>query len=115
MGGTATVIHYLVLWLLHRGLGLDAVFATTAGYLIAAVFNFVASYRFTFRSRAPWRKAIVRYGIVAGSGLLINTAVFTFCSRFLGWHYVAAQVLATALVLVWNFGLGRVYTFSSSR
>ena len=114
VGGTATAIHYAVLWLMHGGLGFDAVWSTATGFALSAVFNFVASYRFTYRSRARVSQALWRYAAVAGSGLLINTALFALATTFLGLHYMLAQVLATGVVLVWNFVLGRLFAFAGT-
>lgn len=113
VGGTATVVHYTVLWLLHGVLGFDAVWSTAAGFALSAVFNFIASYLFTYRSRAPLAQALWRYAAVAGAGLLINTALFALATTYLGLHYMLAQVLATGVVLVWNFVLGRMFAFAS--
>jgi putative flippase GtrA len=33
-------------------------------------------------------------------------------SRETDWHYLLAQILTTALVLVWNFLLNRAWTFA---
>ncbi len=112
VGGTATLIHYGVLWLLHGGLGFDAVWSTAIGFALSSVFNFIASYRFTYRSNAPVAQALWRYAVVAGTGLLINTALFAFATTQLGIHYMLAQVLATGVVLVWNFVLGRMFAFA---
>ena len=52
VGGIATAVHYAVMIGLHSGLGMSAVGASAIGFVVSAVFNFAASYRYTFRSNA---------------------------------------------------------------
>lgn len=115
VGGAATAIHYLLMWLLHAGLGLDAVLSTAVGFLISAVFNFLASYHFTYRSSAPKLRAAWRYALVAGSGLCINTGIFAMGTRGGDLPVALAQIIATGVVLFWQFGMGRVFSFSDAR
>ena len=115
VGGTATAIHYGLLILLHEKFGWPLVFATSIGFTISALFNFTASYFFTFRSAAPITRSAGRYLMVSGTGLLLNTSIFWLLNQYLNSHYMVAQVLATGTVLLWNFTLGRLFTFAGSR
>jgi putative flippase GtrA len=53
-----------------------------------------------------------RYLLVAAGGALANGTIVWLGTELLHWHYLAAQVLATALILVAGFALNRTWTFA---
>ena len=114
VGGIATLIHYVLLIALHSRLGVPAVAASAVGFVVSAVFNFIASYRYTFRSTTSIARSAVKYALVATAGLLLNSAILATVIEVFGWQYLVGQVLATCIVLAWNFLLGRYVTFPSS-
>lgn len=115
VGGAATAIQYAVLVALHSSALMPVVWASAIGFALGAVFNFVASYHFTFRSRALLGRSAVTYTLVSTMGLILNSAVLAIANGVAGWHYLLAQILATTVVLAWNFLLGRYVTFASPR
>ncbi len=48
---------------------------------------------------------------VALVGLGINTAIMYGLTHYTGLHYLLCQVLATGVVLGWNFLANRFWTF----
>lgn len=115
VGGVATAIHYAIFYALFMGFNVTAVIATSIGFAVSAVFNFVANYHFTFRSTARVWTAACRYAMVAGAGLVINAAIFAILAEGLGVRYLLSQVVATGFVLVWNYLGGRHFTFVGGR
>lgn len=113
VAGTATAIHYVLMVLLHERFRWPLTTATTTGFAISAVFNFIASRQFTFRSQAPIAQSAGRYILVSGTGMLLNTSIFWLLNEWLKSYYMVAQVIATGTVMLWNFLLGRWFTFSS--
>ncbi|WP_162592091.1 GtrA family protein [Variovorax sp. PBL-E5] len=111
VGSLATAIHYSVFYGLYRIAGLPAVPSTSAGFAASAVFNFAANYRFTFRSRARWDMAALRYVLIAGIGLLINALIFSALHEWGGLGSSYSQLLATGVVLVWNYLGGKYFIF----
>lgn len=53
---------------------------------------------------------LVRFGLVGGSGLLVNLAVYTLLLR-LGWSVTPAGALAFTVALGSNYYLNRRFTF----
>jgi putative flippase GtrA len=110
-GGTATAIHYVLLFgLVETGL-LPPTPATCAGYAVAAAANYWLRRRFVFRSRAPHRRTLPRYLAVLGAGFGLNGGLMALGAGVLGLPYGAVQVAATGLVLAWNFAAHRLWTF----
>jgi dolichol-phosphate mannosyltransferase len=70
------------------------------------------AYRIGAAARRPasWLQ-LVRFGLVGGSGYLINLAVFAVLSEVLGVHHVAAAIGAFCVAVTNNFILNRHWTF----
>ena len=114
VGGIATAIHYLILVVLVQAANMNAVWASTIGFIISAVCNYLLNYRFTFRSNVEHRLAVIKFFIVAGVGLILNSLTMLILTEYMGVHYLLAQVLATGIVLLWNFTGNRLWTFKSA-
>lgn len=114
VGGSATAIQYVILIALHRGLGVAATLASAIGFVLSAIYNFLVSYHYTFRGSTPLLAALPRYALVIAIGLAINTAIFDVAMHVFGLPYLLAQVVATVVVLIWNFSLARAFVFGAN-
>jgi len=110
VGVAATGVQYLVAALLFWGVGWPAVWASGLGFVVSAVGNFLANAMFTFGVRDRLMGRLPRFAVVAGTGLALNSAVLALAQRN-GLHVLLAQLLATLLVLAWNFVLNAVWSF----
>ena len=113
VGAIGTAAHYVALIVTVEGKLLDPVPATMLGYLVGMIVNYLLNYVYTFRSARPHSVALSRYVVVSAIGFVAN-ALLMFClsTRI---HYLAAQVLATGLVLVWNYLCSRIWVFGEAR
>ncbi len=70
------------------------------------------AYRIGAAARRPdsWLQ-LLKFGLVGGSGYLINLAVFSVLSGSVGLHHLAAAVGAFAVALANNFLWNRHWTF----
>ncbi|MBF0471355.1 MAG: GtrA family protein [Gammaproteobacteria bacterium] len=112
VGVAGTSGHYLTLIALVQWVALTPVVATSFGFGVGAVINYLLNYRFTFHSRQQHRKALPKFLLVAAAGALVNGAVMALGHTQLGLHYLLAQVIATVLVLLWNFAINKIWTFA---
>jgi putative flippase GtrA len=110
-GAIGTVAHYLTLYTLVDFLGANAVAASSAGYLVGAVTNYLLNYYFTFRSDKPHSATAVKFFAVAIVGFFLNAGVMWLFTEMVRLHYLIAQLLATALILLWNFAANDRWTF----
>ena len=111
-GAVSTVVQYAILIVLVQLGAAPPPLASGTGFTAGAVVNYILNRRFTFRSNVRHGVALPRFVSVAAGGLLLNTLVLT-ALIWLRWHYITAQVFATCIVLGWNFGLNRSWTFGS--
>jgi putative flippase GtrA len=110
-GAVGTAAHYLVLVVLVQGAGIGVVAASTAGAIVGAAINYVLNYRYTFASRQPHARALYRFALVALAGILLNAVVVAAMLALAGPHYLVAQLVATGVVLLFGYGVNRLWTF----
>ncbi|MBN2885132.1 MAG: GtrA family protein [Chromatiaceae bacterium] len=110
VGALATALHYVLLIALVQLAGWSALAASSLGFSLSALLNYALNRRFTFRSRRAHGEALPRFALVAASGLALNALLLAALIE-VGAHYLIAQVLATALVLLWNFSLNHRWSF----
>lgn len=111
VGAAATASHWALLALLVERAGAPAAPASAAGALLGAGVAYAGNRQLTFRdSTAAHRVALPRFLLVAALGALAN-AVIVYLGTAAGWHYLAAQALATLSVLLGGYGVNRRWTF----
>jgi putative flippase GtrA len=110
VGVLATGLQYLILVLLVRELGTWPVVASGVGFVTSAGCNYILNYHFTFRSRRRHAAAALKFLSLATVGLAINSVLMQVLVAA-GWHYLLAQVCATAVVFLWNFVGNSLWTF----
>jgi putative flippase GtrA len=76
------------------------------------------TYEFAYRIRAAARRPaswlqLLKFGVVGGSGYLINLAVFAVLAGVLDLHHLAAAVGAFCVALANNFLWNRHWTFEA--
>jgi putative flippase GtrA len=113
VGGTATALQYAILLTLTGYAGVRPLLASSIGFVASACANYTLNRRFTFRSDVNYFTGLERFFIIAGGGLALNAIVIAAGTTVAGLHYVAAQLMATAVVLLWNFQMNRLWTFSA--
>ena len=76
--------------------------------------TYALAYRLRAAARRPasWLQ-LLKFGIVGGSGYLINLAAFTLLADNLGVHHLFAAVGAFCIALANNFLWNRYWTFDS--
>jgi putative flippase GtrA len=111
VGLLGTTSQFLVLAALVHGPHLDPVLASSCGFVVGAVVNYVANYYITFRSRRDHGRTMARFFLIALAGLGVNAGVMALLSRGIGLHYLVSQVGATGTVVVLTYLGNRFWTF----
>ncbi len=110
-----TVAHYLVLFGLVQFFSLGTVIASTCGAVTGAVIIYFLNYYLVFKSDRRHREAVVRFFLVACSGVILNGLILKFLVSVCDWHYLGLQLMTTAIVFGSNFVLNRSWTFAARR
>lgn len=115
-GVLSVVIDFGTLRLLHGGLHVNLVIATTAAFTAAMVPNFTLNRYWSFptgRHGAAHRQ-VVRYAALIVANL-VATDVIVSGLAWLGLYYLLAKLVATAVNAVGNFFLYRHWVFTDRR
>ena len=113
VGGVTTSLQYLILILLVQYADCRPAFASGVGYAAGAGLSYFLNRRFTFETDRGHVQAVTRFMLVAAVGLVLNSTIVAIATEKLGPNYLFGQVLATGLVLLWNFSANRLWTFGS--
>lgn len=115
IGVIGTAGHYATLILLVQTISIDPVFASTAGFIVGALINYILNYRITFNSKKRHRETLTKFFSVAASGAIINGAIMSAGVNLYDLHYLIIQVIATCIVLALNFTANKYWTFSDNQ
>ena len=110
VGAVATVVHYSILIALVELAGVAPVVSTTVGYAGGTVVSYILNRRYTFKSNASHLASFPKFVALNVVGMLLNSAIFAALMG-LGIWYLLAQMIATGLVLIWNFLGARFFAF----
>lgn len=109
-GVVGTASHYVVL-IIGVELGAGPIISSIFGFLVGALVNYSLSYYYVFCSEGGHYHIMTRFFIVALCGVGINTLVMRYAIYNLRLHYLLGQMMATGIVVVWNFAGNRWWTF----
>lgn len=110
VGVAATSAHYAVLIALTELGGVDPVPATAVGFAVGAVVSYVLNRAFTFAARPAIASSLAKFLAIALVGAFINAGIVALLIGQ-GLYYLVAQVIATLVVLVWNYAGARLIVF----
>jgi len=111
IGVVATLAHWAAMALLVEAAGVVPWLASGCGAVLGAQIAFFGNRRYTFEHRAPVGPAWWRFMGTALLGAGVGMGVVAAAAA-LGWHYLLAQALATALVVLLTFAINRAWTFA---
>lgn len=105
VGVAATALDFGVLIALTELAGLDPVLSAGISFTVSVVFNYLASMRFVFTRREDLGRAAEAtiFVVLSLVGLAINEALMWLGSTALNLNYVLVKVVATCVVMLWNF------------
>ncbi len=109
VGGSATALHYVLTLLFVYGAGMDVLAASTIGYALSAIANYLLNARLTFRTEVGYRGAL-RFTVMALMGWLLNYVLLRALIA-IGLAAAIAQVLTTLGVITWNYLVSAFWTF----
>lgn len=118
VGALGTMVDLGLLNLLILGLGLPKFWANTCSFSAAALSNFTWNRLWSFPEsrQRPVGRQLGQFFAVSVGGYIINQVLFLSLDRwvFAGWGslgYNVAKIIAIVVVLFWNFGMNRVWTY----
>ena len=116
-GGVCFLIEYAALIALKEWLHLPVVAATPIAFLISVVFNYLLCVKWVFNSaKESSKKAQIGFAVTSVMGLFLNWAIMWALTALFGEDtvlltifsmeikvYMLNKIIATGLVMVWNY------------
>lgn len=105
VGIIATVIDFASLFVLKSVLGVNVYIAATIAFILALIFNYVASMKYVFAAKEGLsvQRQVIIFFATAIIGWMINQAMMYVGIEWLGIYYMLAKFLATAVTMIFNF------------
>ncbi|MDD4412489.1 MAG: GtrA family protein [Patescibacteria group bacterium] len=115
-GLIVTAIDFILLFILKELL-------LFSHYLVAAAISFLiaTSISYYFNMRHVFKgyydsiiklRLYVVFLVITGVGLLINEAIMFRLTEGFGWYYLSSKIIASAIVIFWNFLAKKLFLFS---
>lgn len=119
VGSVGTMLDFALLTLLKLA-GLPTLAANSLSFLAGLVNNFTWNRMWTFGDSAQpdWQKQLAQFTVVSLVGLGLSNLIVLGLEGPLGgilghpaWGYLPAKVIATGVVVFWNYFANRLWTF----
>ena len=119
VGAVGTVLDFSLLTLLKLA-GLPTLLANSLSFTAGLVNNFTWNRLWTFGDsiQPNWRKQLAQFTMVSLVGLVLNNLIVLGLENVFGamlgqpeWSYLPAKVVATGVVVFWNYFANRMWTF----
>jgi len=112
VGASGVVVDFGVTWLLKEQLRLNKYVANSLGFACAVVSNYLLNRWWTFHSADPdVGVQFAKFTVVALIGLGMNNAIIYFLTERHGVKFYTSKLIATGVVMLWNFGANYFFTF----
>jgi putative flippase GtrA len=115
VGVIGTSGHYATLIVLVEAFNVNPVYATTVGFVIGALINYILNYKYTFQSDKSHVEAVTKFFTVASIGAVVNSTIMFLGESILQFNYLLVQITATGIVLMENFLLNKWWTFARAK
>lgn len=110
-GGVCFLLDFGLLALLHEVLGWPTWLSAGLSFLVSFAFTYSIQRMFSFSSRAPHGRALIRYTILVGINTVATIAIVALVDKSaLSW--AGGKVIATLITTVWNYYAYRYWVFA---
>ena len=123
VGGIGTALDFAMLTLLKLA-GLPTLIANSLSFTVGLVNNFTWNRLWTFGDsiQSDWCKQLLQYTLISLVGLALNDLIVLSLENVFGsllglpeWGYLPAKVIATGVVVFWNYFANCMWTFKNNR
>lgn len=113
VGALSALIQFSILIGLVEIFFIKPILASTVGYIAGALINYILNHYFTFKSKLSHKKTLIRFTLNSLFGLFLNFSLMKVLLMY--YPYILSQILASGVILFWNFLVHRYWTFGFNR
>lgn len=111
VGGSAAVIHLSSFHLLMEILGLHYLIANVVSFIFSWSWNYAISLLWVFESKHKRGPEALMVLLISFGGLMWNQLLLYLFVEFGSLHPLLANIIATWIVLGWNFSMRKAFVF----
>lgn len=111
VGGFATVVNAASLYILTSKLGVYYLVSAAIAFILGILTNYLLSILWVFKSTGKLTKEVILFVVIGIGGLALNELIMWGLVSGLRVYYMLAWLVATAVVLIWNFGMRKKFVF----
>ena len=112
VGISSAIIDWGLFYFFNRYLAIYYLFAKALSFIFAVINSYIWNRRWTFRSENTQKmQEFSKFLIVSVIGLLLNTLIMFIAVEKYHLRYIFGLMLATAIVVFWNFLANKLWTF----
>lgn len=111
VGGTAFVIDFVFLYVFREFCHFPVLVSNTLSFCISVIYNYIASVKWVFdvNKEKDAKKQFIIFIVFSVIGLLLNNAIMWVTVDFLSIYYMLAKIIATVIVMVFNFVTRKIF------
>ena len=104
VGGIATIIDWIIYYLLYNYLDFDPLVANILSYLLATIYNYFGSVKYVFKvNDKNMKKTFTIFLILSLVGLLLSELLIYLMINIMLMNKMLAKIFATMLVMIFSF------------
>lgn len=113
VGVINTLTSSIVYLVATRPLGLDPLIGNAIAFGVAVTVSFTLNKLWTFHDRSrDFRRQYALFFLISGVGFVSSETIIFVLHTWLGFHDLLAFGIAVVVVMFWNFGANRAWTFA---
>lgn len=111
VGGIAFLIDYIVLFCCKEFIGLSVLLSAAIAFTVSVIYNYIASVKWVFdvNKEKSAKKNFVIFIILSIIGLIITEIIMWIGSDIMKINYLIVKIIATAIVMVFNFITRKIF------
>jgi len=112
VGASGAIIDFGLTYLLKEKAHWNKYIANSTGFITAATSNYILNRIWAFENHNPAiGRQYVMFMIISAGGLLLNNGTIYLLTKKINMPFYVSKVLATGMVMLWNFGMNYLFTF----
>lgn len=103
VGGGCFLLEYVLLYALTEYGGVRYLYSSAIAFTISLIANYILCVVVVFHARQQSERQMILFIVTSLMGLGINQLVMWTCVELIGIWYMAAKLVASGIVMVWNY------------
>lgn len=103
VGGSCFLLEYFLLFALTEFAGFDPLISAPIAFTVSLIVNYILCVYVVFHAENQTGRQMFFFILTSIMGLGINQLVMWFFIDIIGIWYMFAKVIASAIVMIWNY------------